>query len=138
MLSKKEAKQAYDKRRYQANKAGICLRVLAYQKNPRRPARVQAKRWLHQANKERRGCTSSLEEATWWFENKASICQCCKKKPAKCLDHKHGGPIRGWVCHGCNILIGRIETPPSGQRLADAEMYLNSLDIRRKGCSITE
>jgi len=43
------------------------------------------------------------------MRNKPELCQCCNKDKARHLDHKHGGPIRGWTCHTCNISLGVIE-----------------------------
>ena len=40
-----------------------------------------------------------------------TVCECCKKPSDKALalDHDHEtGAFRGWLCHKCNLGIGRL------------------------------
>ena len=42
------------------------------------------------------------------------FCECCGKPPGGkykhlCLDHDHKtGKFRGWLCHSCNLTLGKI------------------------------
>ncbi len=47
-----------------------------------------------------------------------SLCAICKRQlvlfssdraEVPCVDHKHGGEVRGLLCHTCNIAVGFIE-----------------------------
>src|SRR6266853_1408410 len=49
------------------------------------------------------------------------VCECCgiAPKQALCIDHCHAtGVFRGWLCHGCNVSIGRLGDNVEGVRRA--------------------
>lgn len=84
----------------------------------------RARRYLIQVATIGNPTTSTVEEALWFFEHKPELCECCGKEPAKHLDHKHGGKIRGWLCHACNVGLGFIEKEPfHGQALEYLEKH---------------
>lgn len=56
----------------------------------------------------------------------SGLCQICGERPATDLDHDHKtGVIRGFLCHGCNLVLGYVEKQGNewGRR---AEDYLAS------------
>lgn len=51
----------------------------------------------------------------------STVCECCGQpsKASLCIDHDHTtGAFRGWLCHGCNVGIGRLGDNLEGVRLA--------------------
>jgi hypothetical protein len=59
-----------------------------------------------------------------------TLCECCGQ-PSKRrlhLDHDHGtGCFRGWLCIGCNVLLGRMGDSPLGVK-ATAERFTAYLE----------
>lgn len=54
---------------------------------------------------------------------KCAICELNGISNKMCADHDHStGYVRGIVCHGCNLLVGVLET--NGTRYNDAVHYL--------------
>jgi hypothetical protein len=58
----------------------------------------------------------------------SGCCDVCGQKPAKkrlAFDHDHTtGAFRGWLCHGCNLILGFAEDSP--QRLRALAKYLDN------------
>lgn len=58
------------------------------------------------------------------------VCECCGKPPGKAalaLDHDHTtGKFRGWLCHGCNLGIGRLGDSAEGVQRALTYLRITS------------
>jgi hypothetical protein len=120
-----EKKRANNKARYAANPEKAKANAKAWAKANPEKAKANDKAWreANQAQRYLNGCkasgnpcTNKLAEVQKFFDNKPECCQMpgCSRK-ATCLDHahiKHGrsGRIRGWLCHGCNVAVGVLET----------------------------
>jgi hypothetical protein len=86
---------------------------------------------------------TSILKKTWMSERPSSsssyCCPICTRtwdkipigehgpagKNKWCLDHNHiSGEVRGWLCHSCNLLIGKLEKSGGIQAAERAIRYL--------------
>tara|TARA_B110000503_G_C6786779_1_gene265562 strand:- start:40 stop:462 length:423 start_codon:yes stop_codon:yes gene_type:complete len=65
----------------------------------------------------------------------SELCQCCNISEAVLIDHCHETlEFRGWLCHNCNMGIGKLNDTISGVRKAIA--YLERFEEQRDNTAI--
>ena len=77
----------------------------------------------------------SEEEYNHFLEEQKQKCGMCQKllnkeKPRSIhIDHSHAtGKVRGILCDGCNLFLGRIESGTYLQRVEQAQTYLRKTE----------
>lgn len=102
----KEAKRAYNKARYEANKEAILDQQKEFYKNNKDEKRKNN-------YKAQYGIT--LEDYNEMFVNQNGCCKICGRhqsefKKTLCVDHCHTtGKVRGLLCSNCNIVLGQAK-----------------------------
>ncbi len=82
---------------------------LRHRSNPE----VLAGEYLRRGKRTGNSVSNSFEEIVEYFKAKPDRCQLpiCGKIGRICLDHDHKtGKVRGWLCTGCNALLGKFES----------------------------
>jgi hypothetical protein len=52
----------------------------------------------------------TVEERSERFTQQSGKCIICTVRPATDVDHNHNtGEVRAILCHGCNVLLGRVD-----------------------------
>ena len=65
-------------------------------------------------------------------EQKCAMCKSTFKKNPRSvhIDHSHiTGKVRGILCDGCNLFLGRIESPKYAERMKIAQAYLRKTEM---------
>ena len=77
------------------------------------------------------------EEYNQFLETQKQKCGMClktlnKKVPRRIhIDHDHAtGRVRGILCDGCNLFLGRLESPTYPEKLEQAQTYLRKAEKR--------
>lgn len=102
----KEAKRAYNKARYEANKEAILDQQKEFYKNNKDEKRK---------NNYKAQYGIILEDYNEMFVNQNGCCKICGRhqsefKKTLCVDHCHTtGKVRGLLCSNCNIVLGQAK-----------------------------
>ena len=94
----KDCRKSYSKDQYRQNKDKACARSKAWYKN--NPRLIRRKNW------KARGIDPDIAE---YLITNIKNCQICNSSNKLVPDHCHKtGIIRGVLCQGCNLAIGRL------------------------------
>jgi hypothetical protein len=133
-LSAKEKAKARWKRYYDKNKERMIARTRAYEKSLGQDE--YRKRWAER-NKNARFKRYGITESEYYQVLRAQSQKCgmCyklldKTKPRSIhIDHSHAtGKVRGILCDGCNLFLGRYENEAYQQRVEQAQTYLRKIE----------
>lgn len=125
-LADTEARRAYNRKWYAANKGKVKERSRQWAQINR-----EARRTIYRRNSLRDNFGMTLPDYDALLEKQGFKCAICASPSSKrndgkvfCVDHCHEtGRIRGLLCHPCNVALGLLGDDP--HRLQCGITYLN-------------
>ena len=129
-----EKQKARWKRYYLKNRGRMIKRTRDYEKKLSREEYVERyKRYNQESRLHRYGLDS--EKYSKLLESQQQKCGMCSQllntdKPSSIhIDHNHEtGKVRGILCNGCNLFLGRYESKRYDKKVSQAQTYLRKTE----------